>query len=71
MDKKREVLMVFHKGINGLGDNGVENFYERDLEEKRGSYLRQEEKRHDRGLMVEATFSKFCRLFSSYTVIKH
>lgn len=59
MDMKREVLMVFHKGINGLGNNGVENFCERDLKEKRGSYLRQKEKRHDRGLMVEATFSKF------------
>lgn len=60
MGMKREVLIVFHKGINGLGDNGVENFYERDLEEKRGSYMRQEEKIHEPlGLMVEATYSKF------------
>lgn len=60
MDMKREVLMVFHKGINGLGNNGVENFYERDLEEKRGSYMRQEEKRPEPlGFTVEATFSEF------------
>lgn len=58
MDMKAEVLMVFHKGINGLGNNGVGNFYERDLEEKRGSYMRQE--RHEPlGFMVEATSSKF------------
>lgn len=60
MDMKREVLMVFHRGINGLGNNGVENLYGRDFEEKRGSYLRQEEKRHELlGFMVESAFSKF------------
>lgn len=63
--------MVFHKGINGLGDNAVENFYETDLEEKRGSYMRQEQKIHKPlGFMVEATFSKFFIFFSSYTIIR-
>lgn len=30
--------------INRLGENGVENYDEGDLEEKRGSYLREKKK---------------------------
>lgn len=71
MDMKGEVLMVFLKGFNGLGNNGVENC-ERELGVKWRSYMRQEGKRHEPlGFMVEATFSKFWRFFSSYTIIKH
>lgn len=46
--------------INGLGDNVIENYDERDLEEER-SYLREKKnRRHEPlGFMEEGIFSKF------------